>query len=239
MKARRTYRLLIVLLIAASAVVCYGKVFRRIGGYRGAMPAGRLKTSTAYRSDIQINDGQATLQVLGWNDNLDTVVPILRETWFSDKDAQLVRNAAGAFGVVCVDDTIMRLLVSEIDGSCIALRIEQSTDEFDRSSRAPARHRLTSYPNSTPVFFMKNEDTRTAIELSNAYCDPDAAYDALDSSMTEEGWLSPFPLQGAIQRRMNVYLRNKELCLVFAGGSQANGRSTVVVLHKTMKTEIN
>ena len=204
--------LVIALAVAVPAMLAPGKIFWSFGSGR---PEGNWPGKVVYRAPLQINGGSADLTVLS-----------------CPASSEQSRQAATVTSLVLPDKVLRRLTVpAEDQGKVLLFEIEQSKREFDTSAadRTPRRlDMVPAYPGSRSVWFMRNEDTRTALETLDAPGEIDVVRTFYASSLRMEGWLNPL----GKHMDVGIYVRGRDVCCVIVKPFAGHG-CLVTVLHKT------
>jgi hypothetical protein len=233
-------RIAIVLAFLAFAAVCHAHIFRIWGGARPGMSLDQLGAKELYHSKVQINDGSGNLTVYGWGGSFDGLLSDLRRSIFADKGDMAVLGDGMAFGIVEDAGTVSRMVLLKMKEDCVLFQLAQSRREFELSTRASSTHLLTgmpSFPDSEPMFFMENTDTRTSIEISSTKSRPVTVVTSLHSALTSDGWQSPFPDDGSARfegSTFRVYLRKKDMCCILATDRTDGTGAMVLVMHKKL-----
>jgi hypothetical protein len=237
MRRRRLYRLLPALAAIGFAVAAYGKVYRRWDTSGNTFPIEHLGARTAYSAPVRVNGGKADLKVLAWTDDYESVVDDLRATYFHGKDDTFIEGRGMACGIMRSGGNVVRMLVTDIDGQCIAFRMEQSEGEFARSCEPLRNHQLTQitpYPDSDPALFIANEDTHTSMEVSVADADPGTVQSFIESTLESDGWRSSPPARSA---GMSIYTRGADVCLMLVTpGDRGMNSARITLLHMENST---
>jgi len=110
----------------------------------------------------------------------------------------------------------------------------QSDAEVSASAIPPVRHQLDDVPgppDARVLSFMKNADTRTALERVSSRMSEESLAHYYEDAMRREGWnrmLRQAPMSG-----LSVYMKGRDICCVRIGPSDSDGGSRVTLLHKT------
>ena len=109
------------------AALCYGKVYRRAGGWRHSrFPAEYLGGKPVYRASMLVNGGTGELEVYGCKSDFATVIAKLRNTVFAGKPDELAVNDGLALGILRTDEKAARMVVVGLPGECVVFMLEQS-----------------------------------------------------------------------------------------------------------------
>jgi hypothetical protein len=109
--------------------------------------------------------------------------------------------------------------------------IEQSTREYEKSRKPPDRISVAdipSFPGSSPVLFLHNEDTRMSFAVSRAPSPPPDIRDFYRARLIATGWKPMFDRLS----RVAIYLKGTDLCCVGVDNSVLGGESRITLLHK-------
>jgi len=188
----------------------------------------RLGGSVAYNADITINGGDGHLSVIGFNDPLNnTASDICRILNIpTDSSSTPDRLDANTFLYILKGQTkTLRLILLKLPQKdrLLAITIEQTNDEFEKSSHPPSQHQLKeipAYPGSSPEFYAKNSETKLAIAVSSTTAPAEAINSFYHVTLKSDGW-KPYlsDAHGSIPK-MTIYQRNTEICCILATSSQ-------------------
>lgn len=223
------------------AAMCAGDVFLRHGA-AGSSQAGSVEERTGYSAAVEVNDGKGQLKVSSLDADFDTAVATIRSTVFAGHEKQLAVGDGLAFGIIHGKDAVVRILLTQAGGKCVAFRLEQSPDEFAGSLRRTDSLKaksLPSYPGSVPVFSTANSATDSVLDLSSANTDVSTAWNFMDSGLRRAGWKTlsaPGKQASAGTGEMGLYLRGREICCVIVRKSAEGTGSLIGLLVHQRKT---
>jgi|GEM_PF-3667101 len=219
-----------------AAGICHGRVFLRGGRSSAGSGAGVSGERLAYSSSVVINGGAGALQVYGSGEDFGTAVRRIRAEEFAGKEKDLLVGKSLACGIRTANSKVIRVLLSPTDHGCAIFRIEQAEMEFQKSrgTQSPGLDGKTPvYPGSVHVFSLKNDDTRTSIEVCSSFDAPGSINEFFRSTLDREGWKPSAATIGEAPG-MSLFRRGRNLCC-FVVAQQADERvSMIVVLHKEM-----
>ena len=233
-------RMTTALVFLALAAACHGRVFRIWGRARPGMSLDQLGAKELYRAKVRINNGSGNLTVYGWDGSFEDVLSDLRRASFADASDMKVMGDGVALGTVQDAKTVARMILLKMEGRSVLFHLLQSQNEFELSAKTPATHQLSelpAYPGSEPIFFLKNADTGTSVEISSTGSKPGTVAASLDNALEAAGWQSPFPgdasslFKGSVCK---VYLRQKEMCWVLATDRTDDPGALVLMMHKKL-----
>lgn len=230
----------VVLLLAACAACPHpaaARVFWRAGG--GAWidrVARQLNGAAVYRASVRVNAGRAEIGVVRSGEALGPTAAHVRQA-LTPAGGILIAGSRLAFGAASSGGRIVRTLILAPDdeGSCAVFVIDQSRDDFEQAKAAPTGHMLPSvpeYPGAHVVSFIKNEDTRTAIQVATAPAAPAAALQFYESALARGGWSAPLGSRPAGERDWALFLRGRDICAVLVAPSDRPAECRITVLQK-------
>ena len=229
------------LLLLAACALCPppagARVFWRSGG--GAWidrVARQLNGATVYRAAVQVNGGRADVGVVRSGEPFAPTSARMRQA-LAPAGGFLIAGSRMAFGVAAPGGRIVRTLILAPgdEGSCAVFVIDQSRDDFEQAKAAPTGHMLPSvpeYPGARILSYIRNEDTRTAIQTATAPAAPAAALQFYESALARDGWSSPLGSRPAGERDWAFFLRGRDVCAVLVAPSDHPAECRITVLQK-------
>lgn len=220
----------------------FGRVFLR---RRAGSPEDRLLTSREWqillRSGVRINDGRGSLEVIGCDEDLPSVMRRIRRVYAeSGLLAEFGYNESMGRALVKAGDRVSQIIALDAGplARSVVFVLTQSHDDYLLSLSAPRAHSLRgvpAYPGSIAGTFVQLEETRAQLEISSSPAGPEAVRAFYQSALTLDGWRKLTPQTGASSGPSGVALFQKgfELCAVFAQPS--GGETVITVLHKRLR----
>lgn len=226
------------LLLAIATTVVQGRVFLRWEGRADVIGnLKRLGGTVAYETEIQINGGDGTLTVIGFDDAMDTALPNVRSILKLPTNA--TPSSSSTLHFLRGDTSTLRLLLMRFEntGRAIAIAIEQTNAAFEASEKAPHKHLLkamSAYPGSRPTFYAEDVNTKLRVAISSTTADGDSVRQYYDRELTSKGWTPSFKSQAGLIPEMPLYHRKSELCCVLLTPSQSDQTQRITLLHKEL-----
>ena len=190
--------------------------------------------TSVYSTFANINNSQANLQIFSF------------ETSFSDTIASLKNvfgvefAGGGSFfkGLASGDQYVTRFIVINLGSgdSTLVFAIRQNKNEYKKSKLPMTEHllKVPSYPGSTPVSFLANDDTSFSMETSEVYASPAAVQSYYINTMDSLGWTTGIPLKtGQALPNYMAWIKSKKFCSVYAN-INPNGKTTVSIIYKEL-----
>lgn len=223
-------------ILCGCAIVSYGRVFFRWGSAAQSTRAMEVSGGKiAYKTGVILNGGAGQLTVLSFDQSIGEVVRELGQIFNTGN----ITYSGGemAFASINFNGRVIRLVIVRLDDymQTIVFKLEQSAREFKLSSESPAGHltkNMPAYPESEPVFYGMDENTRMSMALSRTRSAPAAVYDFFESRLTASGWISAVP---TARKRINgvaIYMRENEIGCVCVDPSNVSGESRIMLLYK-------
>ena len=233
------------LLFAASPSVSHGRVYLTWKFWAGEPLLDPVRFGKIiYQAEVNVNGGRGELRVVDASRDLDGTVELLRRSAGSDARLDSLLHFQGmALGLVSGRGRVLRAVALSIPPAdrCVLFLLEQSESDARLSAKPPAGHLLTdvpAYAGSTPLSYLRNDDTHTAVETSSAgSASPEAVLDFYDSAMPLDGWTPAFPRSRSAAGNTAVFLKGRDICVIMAQPAGAPGESRITVLHKKAPRE--
>jgi hypothetical protein len=233
-------RLTIITLLAIllTATIVHARVFTLRKGRNDTVGTlARLGGRVAYNADITINGGSGHLSVIGFKDPLNNTIPNICRTLNIPTDSSNIPDQIdpNTFLYILKSQTkTLRLILINLPEkqSLLAIAIEQTNTEYEKSSHPPNQHQLKAipaYPDSSPEFYAENNETKLAIAVSSTSAPAEAISSFYHITLKSDGW-KPYlsDANGSISK-MTIYQRNSEICCILATSSQK-----LILLHKQL-----
>lgn len=244
---KHTHLIITIITTLTIATTTHARVFLRWGGADN--PVGnmtRLGGKIAYSSDIKINNGEGKLTVIGFNDPMNnTTTQIQRILNISPNDqfpmtidqSSPMTNPTTSLYLLCGKKKSMRLILLQLPHASrlLAITIEQSTEEFLKSQKAPTKHKLSkipAYPGSTPTFYAESSQTKFRMAISSSNDNIEAIRGFYHSRMQADGWIPYLSDSMGSIPQLTIYQRGNELCYILATPSKKC--QTISVLYKQL-----
>ncbi len=231
---------LLILILIISATTVRARVFTRWKGSSNVTATlTRFGGKSAYSADIKINGGKAKLSVIGFNDSLgNTVSDFCRILNIpADKNATQNLTPTTTIYILKGSQNTLRLILLKIPEKqkLLAITIEQSNSDYEKSTAKPTRHQIKSiaeFPDSTPEFYAANRETKLAIELSSTSAPAEAVYGFYHQTLKSDGWFPFLSDDAGSIPTMTIYQRNAEIACVLA--TPTPNETKILLLHKQL-----
>ena len=152
-----------------------------------------------------------------------------------DPSARYVAGEDVGFGKASANGRQVRLMtLSPGSGSqTLVVSVAQSDADAKASHAADMSHQIDDVPvtsDSRVVSFMKNLDTRTALEQLVVRMSGEGPRRYFESVMPRNGWTPMFRAPG--DSGLVVFVKGADVCCVRIKSSDSDGESSVTLLHK-------
>ncbi|TFH14766.1 MAG: hypothetical protein E4H02_09265 [Lentisphaerales bacterium] len=235
-----TLRVFTALAFLAFAVVCYGRIFQLWGGAKSGMSLDQLGAKELYRAKVQVNDGSGDLTVYGWDDDFEDALAALGRTCFPNGGGMKVVGDGIGMGIARNGRTVARMILLKTSGQSVLFRLVQSPAEYELSEKKPSTRfmsELPPFPGSEPIFFLKNADTGTSVEISRTRSRAGTVSVSMDDALASAGWQCPFPGDGSTVGEGPVcrfYVRKKDMCCILATDMNDGTGTLVLAMHNRL-----
>ena len=88
------------------------------------------------------------------------------------------------------------------------------------------------YPGSRVTRFMRNQDTRTALETAMTSASPSAVAAFYATTLKRAGWGLPLPPRGDDEGGLWLFVKGQDVCCVQAQRTDSDSETRVTLLHK-------
>lgn len=202
----------------------------------------RLGGAVAYASRIRLNDSQARLTVLGFDNALGHAGTRICQILALPRHSSGSRQSS--LYLLRGDHNTLRLLLLNLDASrqLLAIAIEQSNDAFKASQTPPAQHPLDvapPYPGSRPTFYAENRDTQLRFAVSAVDAPASAIRHFYDQKLQADGWSPSLAGGPGHMPKMPLYHRGRELCCILVTPAVTDHTQQITILHKTLGQTTN
>lgn len=234
MPLRRIMLLMVVLIAAACPVpMLYARVFQG-GGSAGDVFDPLMLGRRIYQAVMQINGGRAEVTVVsceGGTASVRAAVQAVKE----DPSARYVAGEDVGFGKASANGRQVRLmtLTTGAESKTLMVSVGQSDADAKASCNPDIRHQIDDVPvpaEARVLSFMKNLDTRTALEQLAIRMPAERARRYFESVMPRGGWTPMFRASG--DDGLVVFVKGADVCCVRIRSSDSDGESSVTLLHK-------
>ena len=223
------------------------RVFRK---WRSASNSSRtlrsLGGTRAYESKMNVNNGKGILTVFGFEQDIRRVIGDLNRAFQTDAVAYM--GGTMAFLTVRTESQVIRMVVIYLvkHRKTVIFKLEQTEEEFRSSKKPPDRHLLTAvseYPQSTPTFYLKDEETGMAMAVSKSRSSPGTIQAFFKVQFAQLDWKGLYPLQAkdptrtsehTPPTRLAIYQKGPDLCYVYAAHTKTPGETRITLLHKRL-----
>ncbi len=235
-RARR--RICAGLMITVPVLSAHARVFWTYDAIHGPTAAGQPGWNRAYSTQIRLNEGRASLDVIGCQLAASEAERTLLDTYRAlNASVWAGHGWEVAWGIAKVQDVIVRWLIFSLGSprECLVVRITQSTDDFLASARPPLRSRLTQLtevPNSTVRWYAADEQARVGLEVLEAATPPDPMRQRIVSDLIATGWVPTLP-DGGDDHQWVMFRRGRELCLIHVAPDDVQG-SRILRVYKEL-----
>ncbi|MCK5850649.1 MAG: hypothetical protein KAH23_07005, partial [Kiritimatiellae bacterium] len=236
---------LLLMLLLCGTAVSYARVFmRKSSASNSNLSMKALHGKSIYEAPVTINGGQGNLTIFSFDRNMKIVLTDMKKTF----DIQNMDATEGTLATATVKEGNTALRFVAIRPSRgeqnLVFKLEQSSADAALTKNAPRQHllkRIPHYPDSTPVFYMKDDNTYASISVSTTDSPPEVVSEYFASRLTSSGWLQPLNLESEQSipinsHGMQVYIKNKQICCI-AASTTPSGTTTITLLHKTQRME--
>jgi len=188
-----------------------------------------------YSTSANINNSQANLKIFSFATSFSDTVISLKNIFGVDFDG----GGSFAKGFASGDKYVTRFIVINLGSSdsTLVFAIRQNKNEYKKSKLPMTEHLLAkvpSYPGSTPVSFLANDDTSFSMETSEVYASPTAVQSYYVNTMDSLGWTTGIPLKtGQKLPNYMAWVKSKKFCSVYAN-INPNGKTTVNIIYKEL-----
>jgi hypothetical protein len=235
---RTRHRVWAGLLMTAIVLSTPARVFWTHDAIHGPTAAGQPGWNRAYSTQIRLNDGRASLDVIGCQLPASEAERMLVDTYRASGAPVLAGHGWElAWGIAEIHSMVVRWLIFSLGSprECLVVRITQSKEDFLDSARPPPRSRLTQLtevPNSTVRWYAADEQARVGLEVLEAATPPDPMRWRVVSDLIATGWVPTLP-DGGDDYHPVMFRRGRELCLIHVAAGDAQG-SRILRVYKEL-----
>jgi len=219
--------------VGLSALVLQARVYQTSGAMGGDLFNPSSLGKQVYRTAMTINGGRADVSVVdcaGGEASIRTVC--------GDMPAGSARYVAGeslGLGKAVRDGQVVRLVTLSpgLGSRTLLVTVAQSDSAVRASAVPPLRHQLEDVPvppDATVLSYMKNDDTRTAMERLSVRMSGEGARRYFEGAMTRAGWARVAGTAG--ESGVAFYMKGADVCCVRVVVADSDGESRVTLLHK-------
>lgn len=219
--------------VGLSALVLQARVYQTSGAVGGDLFNPSSFGRQVYRTVMTINGGRADVSVVdcaGGDASVRTACNAL-----PPGAARYMVGESLGLGKAVRDGKEVRLLtLSPGPGARMLLvTVTQSDSAARDSATPPLRHQLEDVPvppDATVLSYMKNADTRTAMERLSVRMPGEGARLYFEGAMARAGWTRVSGAAG--ENGMAFYMKGADVCCVRVSVADSDGESRVTLLHK-------
>lgn len=221
-------------LLLLPALTTQARVFRLIGRWwGGAGPDAGESGESIYRTVMRVNSGEAEVNV--------RVTP-------KGTSGELLRQDRGTAGMQPVDETTARQVRRDSSGDRHGIALRSADGEgpsvfvsVEPLNSAPAalrmvpRHELSDIPlvpGGVVSAFIRNAQSRTALEMAATGMAPTEAAAFYESTMKRSGWVQLFHSPAGEGPVLLCFVRNLDFCCVQVGPVNTRGETQLALLHR-------
>lgn len=219
---------------ALAAAAVQARVFQRVGSAPLLRPD-RLGTR-AYETTLQINGGQALVSVAAVDGDVRALADKLAAAVVPGAVSHFVAGDEGGGGRATGAGrraAILALSPGRGDRT-LAVTVEQADADRARSgdlARIEGTTGIAGLPGSSLTCAMRNDDTRTALEVRRATVAPSTAAAYYDATLRRDGWSRLLP-EGSGGGGLQVYMKGADVCCVQVRLTDPRGECQVTVVRK-------
>lgn len=210
-----------------------GRVFQR---WRSASaPVHALRDAGAevsYETQVELNGRPGRLTALRLPGTLAHACRIL-ETRFA-KAAYTLPGATMATLVLTEGGREYRLIALDFEQAAGTAVLVMALDAPATDGPAGNGAGLPAYPQSEPLFDMRDKDREMGLSISQARAAPEAVHAFYEKTLAAQGWAPALP---ARSQGLRLYVRGPEIAGVSVESLRAGSGSRITVLYKQLRIE--
>ena len=221
------------------AACAEARVFQRTGA--GGILAIERMGRCAYAATLQVNGTPAFVAVTAVDGTVRDLAERLAAAATPGAASRYVTGEGMGVGRVTAGDrtTSVLALTPGREDRTLAVTVEQSVAD-QRSARdaalAVGATGIPALPGSTLTCTMRNDDTRTALEVRRATVAPSAAAAYYDATLRRDGWMRLMP-QSPEGNGLLVYMKDADVCCVQVRMTDPRGECQVTLVRKPGATQ--
>ncbi len=228
-------KLLLALACAAALLLptVHARVFQFLGGAGDSILIHPQEPgwSRAYRAEASINGARADIEVWGTAQSVDEIGNALRDRIArAGGAAWLGGGAGGGWGLACVDQHVVRFLVTPAAGRYAhVFMIRQTFDDW-RASRAAPRHQLRAappHPGSAPGVHLADTSGGLELQFATVAATPEDVRRFYRERLAADGWTAQRAGAG-----LDLHARGGAILLVQAESAGLAAETRLMLAHQ-------
>ncbi|OVE75384.1 hypothetical protein BVX97_04760 [bacterium E08(2017)] len=128
------------------------------------------------------------------------------------------------------NNLITTLLGIQAGKNPIVFKIERQASRSDNTQHLSP---IPPYPQSNPVFFSEDENTRFSLAVSSSLDSPFSVRQYYDKTLKADGWAPPSTASVRGPEGMAVYLKRDRVACISVERESKTGLTRIALLHKT------
>lgn len=226
-------RWLSIILVGALLPLASAKVYWRT---KSDVPQGWKR---AYHANVELNNGKGTVSMYGTIENtMQEALKILVE--MHGEKGHFSSDEEMAWGFAIEDGILYRYLLQLGEGDMILITcIQQNAKKVGKPGQLPHQHQLKKVPTaagSFPTYYMKDQHTQMATEISASYQSPSSVMETLGDELLSKGWLETLPPGEDEDHAMRWFIKRNEMILISARRTD-DGATRILRVHKPLGVE--
>ncbi len=193
-----------------------------------------LGAQSGYQAEVSINGHDGAAHVFRMPGSVTETVATLERRFAPIRFAY--DGGTMAIGTAVVGRLRQFMIVLRTDLADHSIVMTVSVDGLgDAPPEKPARHLLgqvPAFPGGAPTFFAHDREAGMRLAVATTSSAPEDVQRFYAQSLPADGWKPALPAGAAGSRDFHVYLKDREICGVFASASPATRETRITVLHK-------
>lgn len=224
----------VALVAALSALLVRATVYQTTGEMGGDIFNPASLGRCIYQAVMLINGGRADVSVVACEGGMGAIRAAFKAEGPSGSERFSPDESIGA-GQATRNGQTLRVVALKPSASSpvLLVSVAQSAGDLKASNSGEVRHQIDEVPvpsGARVLSFMKNTDTRTALERLEIPMPVEGVRGYYDALMARNGWSRLFP--ASRESGLQVYVKDADVCCVGIQAADSYGESSVTLIHK-------